>query len=222
VTYCTDAEGCLSTGTACHACTVRGRLHRCSCYPQERMGVILEREDEMDCLVAGCNFLLRAIYHEAFSFAEDTPTYCTIHCAALSPFLHRKRIPCSLNTVQTPGCVPVRNGCTTFCLSDCFSCARAAEADVFPYLLVNIGSGVSMLKAHYYALAVLPLKLFLYSSVLVAIACRACQAHILCPISSLSEAGACAIYHLPFLCNQPCYAQTPAALLPAGGLGHEA
>ncbi len=57
--------------------------------------------------------------------------------------------------------------CTTFCLSDCFSCARAAEADVFPYLLVNIGSGVSMLKAHYYALAVLPLKLFLYSSILV-------------------------------------------------------
>ncbi len=34
---------------------------------QERLGV-LEKADEMECAVAGCNFLLRAILHEAFTF----------------------------------------------------------------------------------------------------------------------------------------------------------
>lgn len=68
---------------------------------EERLGVVLEKEDEMDCLVAGCNFLLKAIYHEAFSYQMgDGATYVTPH----------------------------------------------SESDVFPYLLVNIGSGVSMLK----------------------------------------------------------------------------
>jgi len=68
---------------------------------EERLGVVLERVDEMQCLVSGCNFLLRAIYHEAFSFEKgDGPNYVTPH----------------------------------------------SDSDVFPYLLVNIGSGVSMLK----------------------------------------------------------------------------
>ena len=35
---------------------------------QERLGVLLEKADEMECAVAGCNFLLRAILHEAFTF----------------------------------------------------------------------------------------------------------------------------------------------------------
>jgi hypothetical protein len=35
----------------------------------------------MDCLVAGCNFLLKAIYHEAFVFEHDQPNYLTIQCA---------------------------------------------------------------------------------------------------------------------------------------------
>ena len=35
----------------------------------------LEKEDEMDCLVAGCNFFLRAITSEAFSYEDNTPRF---------------------------------------------------------------------------------------------------------------------------------------------------
>lgn len=35
---------------------------------QEKLGVILEKEDEMDCAVSGCNFLLKAVQNEAFSY----------------------------------------------------------------------------------------------------------------------------------------------------------
>ena len=45
---------------------------------RERLGVVLEKEDEMGCLVTGCNFLLKAITHEAFTFengaAQFVPT----------------------------------------------------------------------------------------------------------------------------------------------------
>ena len=67
---------------------------------KSRLGVVLEREDEMLCLVNGCNFLLKAIRHEAFTY---------------------------------------ENQATSFVPTD-------SESDIFPYLLVNIGSGVSMVK----------------------------------------------------------------------------
>jgi type II pantothenate kinase len=35
---------------------------------KERLGLVLEREDEIGCAVGGCNFLLRTITHEAFVF----------------------------------------------------------------------------------------------------------------------------------------------------------
>lgn len=38
-------------------------------------------QDEMDCLVAGCNFLLKAIYHEAFVYENSAPNYVTIQGA---------------------------------------------------------------------------------------------------------------------------------------------
>jgi type II pantothenate kinase len=38
---------------------------------KERLGVTLKKEDEISCLVAGCNFLLRAIWHEAFEFRDN-------------------------------------------------------------------------------------------------------------------------------------------------------
>ncbi|CAN0830170.1 Pantothenate kinase 2 [Linum grandiflorum] len=66
---------------------------------KERLGVSLDKEDEMDCLVAGANFLLKAIRHEAFTHMEGQKEF-----------------------VQIDG------------------------NDLFPYLLVNIGSGVSMIK----------------------------------------------------------------------------
>ncbi|XP_010243061.1 PREDICTED: pantothenate kinase 2 isoform X1 [Nelumbo nucifera] len=66
---------------------------------KERLGVSIDKEDEMDCLVAGANFLLKAIRHEAFTHMEG----------------HKEFVQIDHN-------------------------------DLFPYLLVNIGSGVSMIK----------------------------------------------------------------------------
>ncbi|XP_022736935.1 pantothenate kinase 2 isoform X4 [Durio zibethinus] len=66
---------------------------------KERLGVSIDKEDEMDCLVAGANFLLKAIRHEAFTHIEG----------------HKEFVQIDHN-------------------------------DLFPYLLVNIGSGVSMIK----------------------------------------------------------------------------
>lgn len=66
---------------------------------KERLGVSIEKEDEMNCLVSGANFLLKAIRHEAFTHMEG----------------HKEFVQIDQN-------------------------------DLFPYLLVNIGSGVSMIK----------------------------------------------------------------------------
>uniref|UniRef100_A0ACD5YCV6 Uncharacterized protein n=1 Tax=Avena sativa TaxID=4498 RepID=A0ACD5YCV6_AVESA len=66
---------------------------------KERLGVSLEKEDEMDCLVAGSNFLLKAIRHEAFTHMDGQKEYVQID-----------------------------------------------QNDMFPYLLVNVGSGVSIIK----------------------------------------------------------------------------
>ena len=50
---------------------------------QEQLGVLLEKEDEMDCLVGGANFLLKAIHHEAFMYENSqtlfTPSNCEHH-----------------------------------------------------------------------------------------------------------------------------------------------
>lgn len=67
---------------------------------RQRLGLILEREDEMACMVDGCNFLLKAVQHEAFTYANTQLNFVDID--------------------PTSG--------------------------VYPYLLVNIGSGVSMVK----------------------------------------------------------------------------
>lgn len=61
----------------------------------------VEKEDEMSCLIKGCNFLLKNISDEAFTFHRHAnPEY-------------------------------------EF---------QLADPNIFPYMLVNIGSGVSILK----------------------------------------------------------------------------
>eukprot|EP00775_Hariotina_reticulata_P009200 gene9200-9367_t len=67
---------------------------------KERLGLVLEREDEIGCAVGGCNFLLRTITHEAFAFEAGQAQF----------------VPCS------------------------------EDSELFPYLLVNIGSGVSIIR----------------------------------------------------------------------------
>jgi type II pantothenate kinase len=62
----------------------------------------VDKEDEMGCLIKGCNFLLKNISDEAFAYLRHgNPEY----------------------KFQT------------------------ADPNIFPYLLVNIGSGVSIMKA---------------------------------------------------------------------------
>lgn len=69
---------------------------------KKQLGLVLTKEDEMKCLVAGCNFLLRTISDEAFTFKEGV-----------------KSFPRVIST---------------------------NDDTMYPYLLVNIGSGVSLLK----------------------------------------------------------------------------
>lgn len=76
-----------------------GGAYRFTDLFKERLGVSLDKEDEMDCLVAGADFLLKAIRHEAFTHMEGQKEFVQID-----------------------------------------------QNDLFPYLLVNIGSGVSMIK----------------------------------------------------------------------------
>eukprot|EP00002_Diphylleia_rotans_P018058 TRINITY_DN3497_c1_g1_i2.p1 TRINITY_DN3497_c1_g1~~TRINITY_DN3497_c1_g1_i2.p1 ORF type:complete len:547 (-),score=108.07 TRINITY_DN3497_c1_g1_i2:40-1653(-) len=78
-----------------------GGSHKFAQIFQDRLGVTLQREDEMECLVGGLNFLLRYIANEAFYYDRTLP----------EPRVF------------------VSNG-----------------DDFYPYLLVNIGSGVSILK----------------------------------------------------------------------------
>ncbi|KAI8977557.1 pantothenate kinase [Mycotypha africana] len=69
---------------------------------QEKLpGVIIQKEDEMDCLITGLNFFVSEIPYEVFTYNEQDP----------DPMKFEEK-------------------------------AR----DVFPYMLVNIGSGVSILK----------------------------------------------------------------------------
>ncbi|CAI9283855.1 unnamed protein product [Lactuca saligna] len=66
---------------------------------KEKLGVSIEKEDEIDCLVTGANFSLKEIRHEAFTHREG----------------HKEFVQIDHN-------------------------------ELYPYLLVNIGSSVSMMK----------------------------------------------------------------------------
>ncbi|KAJ3296136.1 hypothetical protein HK104_001944 [Borealophlyctis nickersoniae] len=68
---------------------------------RERLKVTLVKEDEMECLITGLNFLVRQISYEVFTYDERRPE-------------------------------PMQ--------------FEATPTELFPYMLVNIGSGVSILK----------------------------------------------------------------------------
>lgn len=68
---------------------------------QQKLGLSVDKEDEISCLIKGCNFLLKNISDEAFVYQRHgTPEYKF----------------------------------------------QNADPNIFPYLLVNIGSGVSIMK----------------------------------------------------------------------------
>ncbi|XP_021293053.1 pantothenate kinase 2 isoform X1 [Herrania umbratica] len=66
---------------------------------KEKLEISLDKEDEMNCLVTGANFLLKAVHQEAFTYLDGQKEFVQID-----------------------------------------------HNDLYPYLLVNIGSGVSMIK----------------------------------------------------------------------------
>ncbi|WCJ38454.1 pantothenate kinase 1 [Euphorbia peplus] len=66
---------------------------------KDKLGISLDKEDEMDCLVKGSNFLLKAFQREAYTYINGEKEFVQID-----------------------------------------------HNDLYPYLLVNIGSGVSMIK----------------------------------------------------------------------------
>ena len=83
--------------------------------------MMLEKEDEMDCLVAGCNFLLKAIYHEAFSFEGGGPNYVTPRCAPCPR-------PAILSRHPPPALSPPRSCHGLTAAVQTLSCLRAARA----------------------------------------------------------------------------------------------
>ncbi|XP_033759357.1 4'-phosphopantetheine phosphatase-like isoform X1 [Pecten maximus] len=78
-----------------------GGAHKYRHLINSKLGVQIDKEDEMQCLIQGCNFLLQNIPDEAFSYhRHEKPEYKF----------------------------------------------QGVNHNVFPYLLVNIGSGVSLIK----------------------------------------------------------------------------
>ncbi|XP_066588941.1 4'-phosphopantetheine phosphatase [Prorops nasuta] len=78
-----------------------GRSHKYTSALQEKLGLLVDKEDEIGCLIKGCNFLLKNISCEAFEYERHgDPEYKF----------------------------------------------QKAGPNIFPYLLVNIGSGVSIMK----------------------------------------------------------------------------
>ena len=64
---------------------------------QQKLGVILEKEDEMECLVGGCNFLLKAIRHEAFTYENGALNFVTNTGEPMSAAV-------SIDAIRSPAC----------------------------------------------------------------------------------------------------------------------
>uniref|UniRef100_A0A8C1IYC3 4'-phosphopantetheine phosphatase n=1 Tax=Cyprinus carpio TaxID=7962 RepID=A0A8C1IYC3_CYPCA len=78
-----------------------GGAHKFKDLIEKKLKLKVDKEDEMTCLIKGCNFVLKNIPHEAFVYAK--------HADSEFRFQH-------------------------------------THPDIFPYLLINIGSGVSIVK----------------------------------------------------------------------------
>lgn len=95
--------GCQHHGSSAdEKCVIKatgGGAYKFTDLFKEKLGICLGKEDEMDCLVAGANFLLKSVHDEAFTYMDGQKEF-----------------------------------------------AQIDHDDLYPYLLVNIGSGVSMIK----------------------------------------------------------------------------
>lgn len=59
----------------CWPCCAGGGAYKYAELFKERLGLVLDSLDEMQCLVAGCNFLLKAIRHEAFTYEAGSASF---------------------------------------------------------------------------------------------------------------------------------------------------
>ncbi|XP_050375017.1 pantothenate kinase 1 [Argentina anserina] len=95
--------GCRHDGASANEqCVIKatgGGAYKFADLFKEKLGVFLSKEDEMNSLVAGANFLLKSVPDEAFTYMDSQKEFVQID-----------------------------------------------QDDLYPYLLVNIGSGVSMIK----------------------------------------------------------------------------
>ncbi|EJT70540.1 hypothetical protein GGTG_11563 [Gaeumannomyces tritici R3-111a-1] len=83
---------------------------------RDALGVDVHREDEMECLIIGLDFFITEIPREVFTYSETEP----MHFVA-----------------------PAAGDDGARC---CETSAEGDDSSLYPYLLVNIGSGVSFLK----------------------------------------------------------------------------
>lgn len=94
----------LSKGVSPVVKATGGGAHKYGKLFEDELGIRLEPEDEMMCLISGLNFLLREVSSEVFSCDANSGTLSQNFCEVRDP------------------------------------------RTMFPYMLVNIGSGVSILK----------------------------------------------------------------------------
>ena len=114
---------------------------------RDALGIELQKEDEMACAVRGANFLLKTIRDEAFTFENDTKTFVdtnfnvnNFNSTATTTGGASGSISGSISGGGGIGGGGVESH------SYSASSSNSSSNNLFPYLLVNIGSGVSIIK----------------------------------------------------------------------------
>lgn len=108
---------------------------------ESAIGIKLARLDEMSCVVAGLNFLLTSVNMEVYSFKQPTDVE--------KPSSHKSPRSSSRGKRKRNERSRPRSPSRSTKLPRSMENAREfidTQADPFPYLLVNIGSGVSIVK----------------------------------------------------------------------------
>jgi type II pantothenate kinase len=118
----------ISTGGGAHK--YHDKLHR-------ELQCKIQKEDEMQCLIIGLDFFITGIKNEVFYYDEDNNKYVEIDHEEGG----RKDIG---NNVAATTISIADNGSAADTIRD--NQETSLVSSVYPYLLVNIGSGVSMIK----------------------------------------------------------------------------
>lgn len=130
-------------GKVKHVNATGGGAYKFADLAQRELGVELVQHDEMQCLVRGMNYVLQHSDRELFYVREDpTPAECSTGTTAApaattpSPKLSRVAGAAPAPAREIPA-VPAEQ---------VFVPTRERGSSLFPYLVVNVGSGVSVLK----------------------------------------------------------------------------